>query len=66
MEMITIRELYKDRESYLDREITMGDGCAVCVTLKVLAFWYSMMGHFLIHCKLFTTIQWTILRRFPG
>ena len=24
MEMITIRELYKDRESYLDREITVG------------------------------------------
>ena len=29
MELVTVRELFKNREQYLDKKVTVGDGSAV-------------------------------------
>ena len=46
MDLVTVRELYRNREEYLDKEVTIGDGCAVSVILRHLDLSFVNDGSF--------------------
>ena len=62
MELVTVKELYKHREQYLDKEITVGGWIRSIRDSKTFGFIVVNDEHFLRHCRLFTMIQWRILQ----
>lgn len=62
MELVTVKELYKHREQYLDKEITVGGWIRSIRDSKTFGFIVVNDGTFLRHCRLFTMIQWRICR----
>ena len=66
MDLISIRELYKKKEEYLDKKITVGGWVRSIRDSKAFGFIVVNDGTFLNHYRLCTTIQWTILQRYPS
>ena len=67
MELVTVKELYKNREAYLDNQVTVGGWVRSIRDSKT--FWVyrcQLTVHFLRHFRSYTTTVWTILRRFPS
>ena len=64
MELVTVRELYKNREAYLDKEVTVGGWVRSIRDSKAFGFIVVNDGSFLRHCRLFTMTRWRILQRF--
>ena len=61
MDLITVRELYKHPEEYLDKEI---NGSAVSVIPKHSASSLSVMEAFSKHCRLYITTPFPTLQKF--
>ena len=66
MKLTTVKEIYREREKYMDQEITVGGGYEAFVIPRLLDLLFSMMEHILRPFRSFTTIQWIILLRFPN
>ena len=64
MDLITVRELYKHPEEYLDKEINVGAGSAVSVIPKHSASSLSAMEAFLKHCRLYITTPFPTLQKY--
>ena len=46
MELVTVKELYKNREAYLDNQVTVGGWVRRFVILRHLGLSLSMTVHF--------------------
>ena len=57
MQLTTVREIYRDREAFLDKEITVGVGYEAYVTPRHSDLLCFMMEHFLRHYRLFIMIR---------
>lgn len=66
MELVTVKELYKNREAYLDNQVTVGGWVRSIRDSKTFGFIVVNDGSFLRHFRSYTTTVWTILRRFPS
>lgn len=66
MELTTVKELFSDREKYLDKEVQVGGWIRSIRDSKAFGFIVLMMERALIPFRSFTTIQWKTLRRFPN
>ena len=66
MKLTTVREIYKNREAYLDKEITVGGWVRSVRIPKPSALLYFMTVLFLRLCRSYTMMPWRILRRFPN
>lgn len=63
MDLVNIRDLYKNREAYLDKEVTVGGWVRSIRDSKSFGFIVVNDGTFLNRFRLCITIQWRILRR---
>lgn len=63
MKLTTIRELYRDTEAYLDKEITVGGWVRSVRDSKSFGFLVLHDGSFLRPCRSSIMIPWRILRR---
>ena len=66
MNLIEIRELYKNQEAYLDKEITVGGWVRSIRDSKAFGFIVINDGTFLHHFKSYIMMIWRTLRRFPN
>ena len=48
MDLITVREIYRNREQYLNQEVTVGGWVRSIRDSKTFGF---LMVHFLRHCR---------------
>ena len=65
MQLTTVREIYKNRETFLDKEITVGGWVRSVRDSKTLVLSFCMTEHFLRPYRWYTTILWRTLQRFP-
>ena len=65
MELTTVKEIYRNREQYLDKEIT-ADGYEAFMIPRLLHSSYSMMEAFLKLFRSYIMITWRISQRFPS
>ena len=64
MKLTTVKEIYKNREEYLNREVTVGGWVRSVRDSKTFGFIvYFMMVLFLRHCRLYITTICRILPR---
>ena len=66
MKLTTVKEIYREREKYLDQEIMVGGWVRSVRDSKHLDLLYFMTDLILRPFRLFITIQWIILQRFPN
>ena len=66
MELTTIRELFKNREEYLDKEVTVGGWIRSIRDSKTFGFIVLNDGSILIHYRLYIMIRWRTSLRFPN
>ena len=66
MQLTTVREIYRDREKYLDKEITVGGWVRSIRDSKTFGFIVLHDGTFLKPCRLYTMMPWKTLTRYPG
>lgn len=66
MELVTVKELYKNREAYLDNQVTVGGWVRSIRDSKTFGFIVVNDGSFFETLQSYTTTVWTILRRFPS
>ncbi len=63
---MTIREIYKNSEQFLNKEVKLGGWIKSIVVQSILDFWFLMMVHFLNRFRLYMIRRnWTTFRRFP-
>ena len=62
MELTTIRELFKNREGYLDKEVTVGGWIRSIRDSKT----FGIMDLILIHYRLYIMIRWRTSLKFPS
>ena len=65
MQLTTVREIYKNRETFLDKEITVGGWVRSVRDSKTFGLSFCMTEHFLRPYRWYTTILWRTLQRFP-
>ena len=66
MKLTEIRDLYKNREAYLDQKVTVGGWIRSIRDSKTFGFIVLNDGTFLNRCRWFIMIRWTILPRFAN
>ena len=66
MELTTVKEIYRNREQYLDKEITVGGWVRSVRDSKAFGFIVLHDGSFLKLFRSFIMITWRISRRFPN
>lgn len=66
MELISIRDLYKNKENYLDKTITIGGWVRSIRDSKTFGFIVVNDGTFLNHCRSYIMIKWRISQRSPN
>ena len=65
MQLTTVREIYKNRETFLDKEITVGGWVRSVRDSKTFGFIVLHDGTFFETYRWYTTILWRTLQRFP-
>ena len=63
MKLTTVKEIYKNREQYLDKEVTVGGWVRSVRDSKTFGFIVLHDGTFLRPFRLFIMILWRILQR---
>lgn len=66
MKLTTVKEIYRNREQYLDKEITVGGWVRSVRDSKAFGSSYFMMEAFLKLFRSYITITWRISQRFPS
>ncbi len=66
MELTTIRELYKNSDSYMDQKVTIGGWVRSIRGSKAFGFIVVNDGTFLSLYRLYITTRWTTLQRSPS
>ena len=66
MELVTVREIYRDTEKYLNQKITVGGWLRSVRDSKTFGFLVLHDVLSLRHCRSYTTIKWKTLHRFPN
>ena len=64
MELTTIRELFKDRESYLGKKVTIGGWFVVSEIQKTFGFIVVNEVLILSRFRLYIMMRWRTLRKF--
>lgn len=64
MELTTIRELFKDRESYLGKKVTIGGWVRSLRDSKTFGFIVVNDGSYLSRFRLYIMMRWRTLRKF--
>lgn len=64
MDLITVRELYKHPEEYLDKEINVGGWVRSLRDSKAFGFIVVSDGSFLKHCRLYITTPFPTLQKY--
>ena len=65
MKLTTIREIYKNREVYLDKEVTVGGWVRSVRDSKTLVSSFCMTEAISKPCRSYTTMRWKTSLRFP-
>ena len=65
MKLTTIREIYKNREAYLDKEVTVGGWVRSVRDSKTFGFIVLHDGSYFETCRSYTTMRWKTSLRFP-
>lgn len=63
MELINIRDLFRDKEKYLGNKVTVGGWVRSVRDSKTFGFIVVNDGTFLNHYRLYTMTLWRILHR---
>lgn len=63
MELINIRDLFRDKEKYLGNKVTVGGWVRSVRDSKTFGFIVVNDGTFLSHYRLYTMTLWRILHR---
>ena len=63
MKLTTVKEIYREREKFLDKEITVGGWVRSVRDSKTFGFIVLHDGSFLRRCRLYIMTVWTTLRR---
>lgn len=63
MDLTDVRELYREREKYIGKEVTVGGWIRSIRDSKTFGFIVVNDGTFLNRCRLCTAISWRILNR---
>ena len=63
MKLTTIREIYKNREVYLDKEVTVGGWVRSVRDSKTFGF--IVLQAISKPCRSYTTMRWKTSLRFP-
>lgn len=66
MNLTDIKDLYRNREAYIDKEVTIGGWVRSIRDSKTFGFIVVNDGTFLRQRRLFMGTGWRILRRFPN
>lgn len=66
MKLTTVKEIYRNREQYLDKEITVGGWVRSVRDSKAFGFIVLHDGAFLKLFRSYITITWRISQRFPS
>ena len=66
MKLTTVKEIYRNREQYLDKEITVGGWVRSVRDSKAFGLSCFMMEVFLKLFRLYIMITWRILQKFPN
>ena len=66
MELTTIRELFKNREAYLDKEVTVGGWIRSIRDSKTFGFIVLNDGSYFDTYRLYIMIRWRTSLRFPS
>lgn len=66
MKLTTVKEIYRNREQYLDKEITVGGWVRSVRDSKAFGFIVLHDGSFLKLFRSYITITWRISQRFPS
>ena len=66
MQLTTVREIYKNREAFLDKEIIVGGWVRSVRDSKTFGFIVLHDGTFLKPYRWYTTIPWRTLQRSPN
>ena len=66
MELTTIRELYKNSDSYMDQKVTIGGWVRSIRGSKAFGFIVVNDGTFFEPLQLYITTRWTTLQRSPS
>ena len=66
MELTTVKEIYRNREQYLDKEITVGGWVRSVRDSKAFGFIVLHDGSFFELFRSYITITWRISQRFPS
>lgn len=66
MELTTVKEIYRNREQYLDKEITVGGWVRSVRDSKAFGFIVLHDGSFLKLFRSYIMITWRISQRFPS
>lgn len=65
MKLTTIREIYKNREAYLDKEVTVGGWVRSVRDSKPLVSSFCTTEAISKPCRSYTTMRWKTSLRFP-
>ena len=63
MKLTTVREIYKNREEYMNQEVTVGGWFAASVVPRHLDLLFFMIEAILRDFRLYIMIQWQTLLR---
>lgn len=63
MQLTTVKEIYRNREEYLDKEVTVGGWVRSVRDSKTFGFIVLHDGSFLKPYRLYTMIQWKTFRQ---
>ncbi len=63
MKLTTVKEIYREREKFLDKEVTVGGWVRSVRDSKTFGFIVLHDGSFLKHCRLFIMIPWITLQK---
>ena len=66
MKLTTVKEIYRNREQYLDKEITVGGWVRSVRDSKAFGFIVLHDGSFLRLFRLYIMTIWRILQKFPN
>lgn len=66
MELVTVKELYRKTDDYLDKEVMIGGWVRSIRDSKAFGFIVVNDGSFLNRFRSCTMIQWRTLKRFPN
>lgn len=66
MNLVTVREIYRSREAYLDKEIRIGGWVRSVRGSKAFGFVVVSDGSYLKRCRSFIMIHWRTFPIYPS